>query len=173
MLPQIVGPGTFTPSPFAPSTAERTAQGAQPAVGETAAAGARPEIANRVVPPRVIPPSLPLPDDRRRSEALLPPDPEAPAGPPPAFDATPLDRLRETNLAAAELLEEPPGSAPGAASPGDEAMAEAASGPLPEGAAGTRRPDPDASLRARAEAEVAEVRRMAEPGPQRSLDVTR
>jgi hypothetical protein len=176
---QIVGPGTFAPSPFAPSAAERTGQGAQPKVGETAASGVRPETVNRVDPPRVMPAALPLPEDRRRNETLLPPDPDAPVGPPPAFDATPLDRLREAAFAAPGLvapsLAEDKGEAPRATDPtgGAEAPAPA---PVPDTEAVAEeagQPDPDARLRARAEAEVAEVRRMAETGPGRSFDVTR
>jgi hypothetical protein len=182
MLPQIVGPGTFTPSPLASSVAERSAQGAQPAVGETAAAATRPEVANRVDPPRVIPAPLPLPEERRRDEPTPPPpDPEAPAGPPPAFDATPLQRAREAALAPTDLIARPAPQAtepepPEAAAPGTPPAREA-DGPeeaaRPARADAPRRSEPDEALRERMETEVAEVRRMAEPEPDRALDLTR
>lgn len=173
MLPQIVGPGTFAPAPLAPTAAERSAQGALPAEGETAAAATRPETTDRVDPPRVVPAAMPLPEDRRRSETLLPPDPDAPAGPPPAFDATLLDRLREADFAAPQPIASPPAAEPRAASPGDGPGDDAEAPPVPEDTTGARRPDPDAGLRARAEAEVAEVRRMSAPDPARNLDVVR
>jgi hypothetical protein len=177
MLPQIVGPAAFPASPLAPSAAERAAQGAQPAVGETSAGATRPETANRVDPPRVIPASLPLPEERRRADPLLPPDPQAPAGPPPAFDATPLERAREAALAPADLVARPQAAPPGeTGSPEDgrapDPAAEARDGPdgAPEPVPNTR---PEAALRERVEAEVAEVRRMAGPAPERTLDLTR
>jgi hypothetical protein len=172
MLPQIVGPGTFTPSPLAPNAAERTSQGAQATVGETAAAAARPETANRVDPPRVIPAPLPLPTERKRDGALLPPDPEAPAGPPPAFKETPLDRARATALAHADLIARPMPPVPGTQMPAPEVAG--TEEPAPEAQAETPRlPEADAALRERMETEVAEVRRMAEPDPDRALDLTR
>jgi hypothetical protein len=179
MLPQIVGPGTFTPSPLAPSAAERALQGAQPAVGETAAAATRPEFANRVDPPKVIPAPLPLPQERRRADDLLPADPEAPAGPPPSFEATPLQRAREAALAPADLIARPMASVPGDPEtlPPDAPASADPSGTedVPPGprADGPRRPEADAALRERIATEVAAVRRMAEPEPGRALDLTR
>ena len=178
MLPQIVGPGTFTPSPFAPSAAERRDQGAQPDVGETAAAATRPEGANRVAPAKVIPTSIPLPEDRRRPDPLVPPDPDAPAGPPPAFDATPLERAREAAFAPADPIDWPAPAgpergppAPGAPAAGDAAEANA---PAEDGRTGAPRwTDADTARRERMETEVAELRRMAEPAPDRALDLTR
>jgi hypothetical protein len=160
MLPPITGPGAFSPAPQAPAVSVRAEQGAQPTTGETAAAALRPETPERVDPPRTLPPTARLPEERRR-ETLCPPDPDPPTGPPPAFDATPLDRAREKALAAVSLIAE----------------REAQPSPAPPAtvfAAGeTRRPDQTPDLLARTEAEVAEVRRMAEPEPERTLDVTR
>jgi hypothetical protein len=157
MLPLIVGPGTFTPSPFAPSVAERSLQGAQPSVGETAAAGTRPETPNRVAPPRVLPATPPLPEERRRGEPLLPPDPEPPTGPPPAFDATPLDRARETALDPPDRgdIRSPPDVRTGARADGDERI----------DATG------DDGLLQKAETDLAEVRRMAMPDTGPAVDV--
>jgi hypothetical protein len=176
MLPQIVGPGTFAPSPLAPSVSERTLQGAQPSVGETAAADTRPEVANRVDPPRVIPAPLPLAEERRRDDPALPPDPDAPAGPPPAFDATPLQRAREAALAPADLIARPapPAAAPEPPEPDPPAAAPETAGredsPRP---AREDAPGGDRALRERMETELAEVRRMAAPAPDRALDLTR
>jgi hypothetical protein len=155
MLPQIIGPGTFTPAPFAPAVPARTEQGAQPFTGETAAAGVRPDTPERVEPPRTLPATARLPEDRRR-EPLYPPDPDPPTGPPPAFDATPLDRAREAAFVVVNLIAE-----------GEERDADT----LGPGAPAAPEPEPD--LLARAEAEVAEVRRIAQPEPERTIDVTR
>jgi hypothetical protein len=160
MLPQITGHGTFSPSPPAPAVTLRAEQGAQPFTGETAAAAFRPETRERVDPPRTLPATARLPEERRR-EPLYPPDPDPPTGPPPAFDATPLDRAREKAFAAVSLIAE------------REAQASAAPPATASGTEKTGRPDPTPDLLARAEAEVAEVRRMAEPEPERTLDVTR
>lgn len=157
MLPLIVGPGAFTPSPLAPSVAERNLQGAQPSVGETAAAGTRPETPNRVDPPRVLPATPPLPEERRRGEPLLPPDPEPPTGPPPAFDATPLDRARETAL-------DPPGR-DGQGGPTDTLTGDAAPRPAVGG------PTTEDGLLQKAETDLAEVRRMARPDVGPAVDV--
>jgi hypothetical protein len=180
MLPQIAGPGAFIPAPFAPAVAARAAQGAQPTAGETAAAALRPETAERVDPPRTLPAVFRLPEDRRR-ETLNPPDPDAPAGPPPAFDATPLDRAREAAFAAVDLLAEPEGVAEGTALSA-EAEADVAAGAdeadRPGAAVSAAAPDPSRSdplrdLIDKVVAEVTEVRRMADPAPERTLDVTR
>lgn len=176
MLPQIVGPGTFTPSPLAPTAAERTSQGAQPSVGETAAAATRPETAARVDPPRVIPAPLPPPAERRRDGTLLPPDPEAPAGPPPAFAETPLERARAAALAPADLFARPMPPEPRTEAPAPDAAIDPAGAKEPAaGAQAEAPPQPagDAALRELMETEVAEVRRMAGPEPDRALDLTR
>jgi hypothetical protein len=176
MLPQIVGPGTFTPSPLAPTAAERTSQGAQPSVGETAAAALRPETANRVDPPRVIPAPLPPPAERRRDATFLPPDPEAPAGPPPAFAETPLERARAAALAPADLFTRPMPPAATTEAPAPEVAIDPARAKEPAAGAQTEAPPQpagDAALRERMETEVAEVRRMAGPEPGRVLDLTR
>lgn len=150
MLPQIIGPATFAPSHNAPSSTARVEQGAQPDVGETAAAWVRAETAERVDPLRVLPAVVALPGNRPRPETLLPPDPQAPVGPPPAFQATPLDRARKEALA----FDRPP--------------------PVEKDAAPDRaRVDKDEDLREKTEAEIAEVRRMSAPEPERSLDVLR
>jgi hypothetical protein len=160
MLPQITAPGAVTPAPLAPAATLRAEQGAQPTTGETAAAAFRPETTERVDPPRTLPATARLPEERRR-ETLFPPDPDPPTGPPPAFDATPLDRARETAFAAVSLIA------------GREAQALAAPPATASAAEEAGRPDPAPVLRARTEAEVAEVRRMAEPEPERTVDVTR
>jgi hypothetical protein len=160
MLPQITGPGAFAPVPLAPAVPARTEQGAQPFSGETAAAGFRPETMERVDPPRTLPATVRLPEERRR-DPLYPPDPDPPTGPPPAFDATPLDRARETAFAAVSLIAE------------REAQASAAPPATASAAWEAGRPDLTPDLLARTEAEVAEVRRMAEPEPERTVDVTR
>jgi hypothetical protein len=161
MLPPITGPGTFSPAPLAPAVSARAEQGAQPTTGETAAAAVRPETPERVDPPRTLPATARLPEERRR-ETLYPPDPDPPTGPPPAFEATPLEQARKNALAAESLIAE------------REAQASAAPPATAAAAAGeTRRPDQTPDLLARTEAEVAEVRRMAEPEPERTLDVTR
>jgi hypothetical protein len=160
MLPPITGPGSFSPSPPAPAVSARAEQGAQPTTGETAAAALRPETPERVDPPRTLPATTRLPEERRR-ETLYPPDPDPPTGPPPAFDATPLDRAREKAFAAVSLIAE------------REAQASAAPPATASGTEETGRPDLTPDLLARAEADVAEVRRMAEPQPERNLDVTR
>jgi hypothetical protein len=164
MLPQITGPGAFTPAPLAPAAAARVAQGAQPTAGETAAAALRPETVERVDPPRTLPATARLPEDRRR-ETLYPPDPDPPTGPPPAFDATPLDRAREAAFATVDLIADAPGldATPDAERPG-AAPTTAPDLPLP---------DPALDLIGKVEAEVAEVRRMAEPEPERTLDLVR
>jgi hypothetical protein len=175
MLPQIVGPGAFTPAPFAPAVAARAAQGAQPTAGETAAAALRPETAERVDPPRTLPAIVRLPEDRRR-DTLNPPDPEAPAGPPPAFDATPLDRAREAAFAAVDLLAAPDGPAEDTAAVGEADASGEAEPPRADASAAApdpSRPDPLRDLVDKVVAEVTEVRRMADPAPERTLDVTR
>jgi hypothetical protein len=177
MLPQIVGPGTFTPSPLAPTAAERTSQGAQPTVGETAAAALRPETAARVDPPRVLPAPLPLPAERRRDGVMPPPDPAAPAGPPPAFEETLLERARAAAFAPADLIARPMPPASRTEAPAPEVAVRRPAGaeqaaPV-TGAESTRQTDADAALRGRMETEVAEVRRMAGPEPDRALDLTR
>jgi hypothetical protein len=160
MLPPITGSGTYSPSPPAPAVSLRAEQGAQPTTGETAAAALRSETSERVDPPRTLPATARLPEERRR-ETLFPPDPDPPTGPPPAFDATPLDRAREKAFAAVNLIAE------------REAQASAAPPATASAAGETGRPDPTPDLLARAEAEVAEVRRMAEPEPERNVDLTR
>jgi hypothetical protein len=154
MLPQIIGPGTFAPSPLAPSSTARTEQGAQPNVGETAAAAVQAETAERVDPPRVLPATATLPDAKRPQDTLLPPDPDAPAGPPPAFDASPLERARQEAFAPGFPEPKPPEPEAETAPPRDDT-------------------DPDDDLREKAEAEIAEVRRMTAPEPERSLDMLR
>ena len=154
MLPQIIGPGTFAPSPFAPSATARTEQGAQPSVGETSAAVIRAETAERVDPPRTLPAAAALSYPRRPQDTLLPPDPDAPAGPPPAFDASPLERARQEAFAPMFREPEPPAPEAETAPPPDDMV-------------------PDDDLREMAEAEIAELRRMTAPEPERSLDMLR
>jgi hypothetical protein len=146
MLPPITGPGIPSPIPLALARVE---QGAQPGSGETAAAGLRPETRERVDPPRTLPATARLPEDRRR-ETLYPPDPDPPTGPPPAFESTPLDRAREAAMRPAALSARP--------EPDDPEREETA----PQ----------DDDLRQKAEADIAEVRRIAEPEPERAVDVT-
>lgn len=133
MLPNVVGPGAFPPPIMSSSGASaRAEQGAQPLVGETSASRARPETANRVDPPRAMPSVISLRDQERRP----PPDPDGPAGPPPTFDATPLQRERERVMARMDLLSGPrepapvetpaPGAAAAADSPKATGAAEAA-----------------------------------------------
>ena len=160
MLPQITGSRRLHARAAGPRRPARAEQGAQPFTGETAAAALRPETTERVDPPRTLPATARLPEERRR-ETLYPPDPDPPTGPPPAFDATPLDRAREKAFAAVSLIAE------------REAQASAAPPATASAAEETGRPDPTPDLLARTEAEVAEVRRMAEPEPERTLDVTR
>ncbi len=149
MLTPITGPGIPSPTPLA---LDRVAQGAQPGSGETAAAGLRPETRERVDPPRTLPATARLPEDRRR-DTLYPPDPDPPTGPPPAFDSTPLDRAREAAMRPPALP---------ARSAADEA---------PEVERQETAPQDD-DLRQKAEADIAEVRRIAEPEPERAVDVT-
>jgi hypothetical protein len=156
MLPQIIGPGVLPPASLASAVPSRAEQGAQPAIGETAAASLRPETLERVDPPRTLPATARLPEERRR-EALYPPDPDPLTGPPPAFDATPLDRARDAALAAVNLI-----AASDDPSQGGSTAPDADPAPVPA-----------LDLLSKAEADVAEVRRMSEPEPERTLDVTR
>jgi hypothetical protein len=182
MLPQIIGPGTFPPTPTASTASARAEQGAQPSGGETGAANARPETTNRVDPPRVLPAPIPLPEDEKwrgpvlARQALMPADPDAPAGPPPAFDATPLERERERLMAVSELKRPPdPPSDVSEEIAAPEANASRSLDGETEASeeAWAGRADPAAEAREKVEAEVAEVRRMAEPEPERGLDLVR
>jgi len=153
MLPPI-GSGTFTPAPLAPTSTVRAVQGAAPGA-EAGAAQIRPETAVRVDPPRAVLKSFPIPEEARgRADDLMPPDPEAPAGPPPAFDASPLERERERALDT-----RPPVNS-----------ADAPRDPAGREPAGERRAEDTAE---RASADLAEVRRMSAPEAERTLDVTR
>jgi hypothetical protein len=169
MLPSVAGPGTIPPPP---GVSARVYQGAQPSTGETSAASTRALNANRVDPPRVLPAAFALPEDDRRRP---PPDPDGPAGPPPAFKATPLERERERLAAGVDLIAPPtetsdPEPARAARLPEDpEAKADAGDGSEQSVAPA----DPDVRAIERLETDVAEVRRMAEPEPRRSLDVVR
>jgi hypothetical protein len=125
MLPNVVGPGAFPPPIMSSGASARAEQGAQPLVGETSASRARPETPNRVDPPRAMPSAISLRDQERRP----PPDPDGPAGPPPTFDATPLQRERERMMARIDLLSAAREAAP-AERPAPKAVA-AAEGPKP------------------------------------------
>lgn len=156
MLPQIIGPGTFTPSQLAPTVTSRSEQGAPPGAGETAAARIRPETAVRVDPPRAVLRSFQIADDPgREMPDLFPSDPEAPAGPPPAFDASPLERERDRARDPATLTE-------------------ASRRPPEEEAVPPRRTDaPAPAATDRVTADVTEVRRMNTPDIEPTVDVTR
>ncbi len=93
MLAQISPLSFGAPTVDAPST--RVVQGAPPGKGETAAAAMRPESVQRVDPPRVLMAAPPIPERELRKADLIPPDPDAPTGPPPTFDATLLERQFE------------------------------------------------------------------------------
>lgn len=193
MLPNVVGPGAFPPPIMSSGASARAEQGAQPLVGETAASRARPETPNRVDPPRAMPSLISLRDQERRP----PPDPDGPAGPPPTFDATPLQRERERVMARIDLLSGSRDATPAArAEPGaaaaldgsrvgvateDSREVSAANGPqdivAPDRPKAETveettkpRPDPDAKAAERLETDVAEVRRIAEPEGTRGLD---
>ena len=172
MLPSVAGPGTVPPPPPPPGASARADQGAQPSTGETSAASTRALIANRVDPPRVLPAVFALPEDDRRR---LPPDPDGPAGPPPAFEATPLERERARLAARVDLIVPPtetsdPEQARTARQPEDpEAGADTGDGAEQPVASA----DPDVRAIERLETDVAEVRRMAEPEPRRNLDLVR
>ncbi len=154
MLPQI-GPGTFLQAPLASTATARTEQGAPPGTGETAAARIRPETAERVDPPRPPLAYFPIPEEPGRGPAdIIPPDPEAPSGPPPAFEATPLERERERARAPAETTD---AETPGLPPDGEED----APAPAP------------AAVSERAAADLAEVRRLSAPESAKSVDVTR
>ena len=157
MLPQIIGPGTFTPSPLAPTVTSRAEQGAPPGAGETAAARIRPDTAERVDPPRAVFKSFPIAEEARRDQPdLFPSDPDAPAGPPPAFDPSPLERERERARDPATLTEA------SRKPPEEEAVPPR-----------TTDADPAPATTDRVTENVSEVRRMAAPEAERNLDVTR
>lgn len=108
MVPQIIGASSFVPAPSALGAPQRAEQGAQPKTGETAASAARPETVVRVDPPRVLPAPVGIPEDGRKRDTYVPPDPDGPAGPPPSFDATPLQRERERLKSVENLIPPPP-----------------------------------------------------------------
>lgn len=154
MLPQI-GPGTFFQAPLASTVTARAEQGAPPGTGETAAARIRPETAERVDPPRPPLTYFPIPEETRRTPRdIIPPDPEAPSGPPPAFEATPLERERER-----------------ARAPAGSAVAETPEAP-PDGMENPSAQTPPA-VTERAAADLAEVRRLSAPESAKRVDVTR
>ncbi len=143
MLPSVAGPGTVPPPP-PPGLSARADQGAQPTTGETSASATRPLVANRVDPPRVLPSIMAFSQEAKRR---LPPDPDGPAGPPPAFDATPLERERQRLLARVDLMQPPPEAKvperPAAARPPDTAAEAPAPDPV---AALPDRPVPEADV---------------------------
>ncbi len=64
----------------------------------TVAARLRQETAQRVDPAGASTPRIgPKGDVTHLLRDLIPPDPNAPTGPPPAFDSSPLDRAREAS----------------------------------------------------------------------------
>ena len=162
MLPSVTGPGTAPPPPLPPGISTRADQGAQPWTGETSAAGTRALTANRVDPPRVLPAVIAPPGDTRRRP---PPDPDGPAGPPPAFDATPLQRERERLFARVDLI------APPSDARATDRQRDASANAAEDTAVAP--PAPDVQVIERLETDLAEVRRMADPDPGRSLDLVR
>lgn len=174
MLPNVTSPGTAPPAPLPPGLSTRADRGAQPSTGETSAAATRALTANRIDPPRVLPAVLALPEDARRRP---PPDPDGPAGPPPAFEATPLQRERERLLARVDLRAPPPEPEPGAPARAGDVVRTQRIGAAPDAGESAARPatprDPDIASAERLEGNVAELRRMAVPPPERALDLIR
>lgn len=118
------------------------------------------ETARAVDPPVGVARTAALPD--RDLPPLIPPDPQAPAGPPPAFEASILDRARQSTAAPAAPDAEPAGQTPPAPA-------------VPEGRETDGKPDYDVppSAEQRAEVEVATVRRIETPYDTATVDVTR
>lgn len=90
----LFGPNLAPVLPVTATPALRLAEGARPDTGEPAAAQLRAETAERVDPPR----AGAAPADARlgaRPRPEPPPDPRLPAGPPPAFGQSPLERQRQ------------------------------------------------------------------------------
>lgn len=100
---------------------------------------------------------------------LIPPDPDAPAGPPPTFEASILDRLRE------RAKDPVPSIARADASDAGFGARDLPEGPRGGGAAAFRALyDVPPSPEARAEAEVSALRSLsATPGDARRIDVSR
>ncbi len=118
------------------------------------------ETARAVDPPSGAARAAALPD--RDLPPLIPPDPQAPAGPPPAFEASILDRARQNAASPAVQRAEPAGQIPmDRAEPGDPA----ADGPPPY--------DVPPSAEQRAEVEVATVRRIETRYDTATVDVSR
>lgn len=112
MIPQL-GPISSglaqQPGPDAAAT-RNTVQGERGAAAQPTSA----DTARAVEPPRPTEASDASAEPGRRS--LNPPDPDAPAGPPPAFEASILDRAREQLMAPPDLRTQAPEPAPVAVS---------------------------------------------------------
>lgn len=121
-----------------------------------------------------------------QKKSILPPDPDAPAGPPPAFEASILDRAREQASAPPPLYPEVPSplearAQASATTPGANAgVATADTGTAPREeptratAEATARPyDVPPSAENRAERDVATLRRMETPYDTGTVDVSR
>ncbi len=143
------------PNMAASATAALPAAVDRPALPAETAATARavdpPQGAARpvAVPNRDLPP-------------LIPPDPQAPAGPPPAFEASILDRARQAPTDTADATSEP--------EPTEPPMASEARLPDSAEAQGYEVPP---SAEERTETEIATVRRMETPYDTATVDVSR
>lgn len=157
MIP-LTGPA---PTPFAAPTPETNVDAARPAERSEAPSAAD----TRITPLGVVAPEQPaetaaVPQDPRPD--LSPPDPDAPTGPPPAFEASLLDRQREAGISTPPSEPDPvlPFIPTGSATPAEEP------------AAGDPYDVPPAPLE-RAESDLAAVRRIETPYDTATVDVAR
>ncbi len=156
--PQTTAPGAQTGPEARPLSA---------AAGEIAGSAMRAQTPQSVDPARQSDPANRLPPEQRGPRAdLLPPDPNAPTGPPPAFEASLLEQQRASFPAQSGEVKATPNALDAV-----DAEAKRATGAVP----------PSTEVRAevpptpaeKAEATVAAVRRMETPYDSATVDVTR
>ncbi len=165
-------PGKIAQTAASPqSDRAHASEAARASAGETAASNVRAETAQAVSAPKQSAAAPRLRDEEtseRTARPVLAKD--APAGPPPTFEESPLERQVRVAFDPPEMPVEPEDSAVGF--PGDEQADEVIDdAPQPPVDLETAEPPPNKTERA--EASFAETREMAEPKEPAQFDVAR